>query len=384
MYIEEIIFGKTPWHASSPNKKQTLKFRIALHKIQIMNPKETIQPVAVIGAGTFGTAVANLLAINAPVILYSRNTAVVQQINSTRTLHGIGLSPKIWATHDIQEVADRCRLIFPIVPSTNFRAMMERLGPHLHPYHILIHGTKGFDIPGVTEEELNMGMIRPEQVCTMSKVIIQESSVQRVGCLSGPNLASEILQGQPTATVVGTLFREVFEQAKSVLGSEQFHVFGTSDILGAELAGALKNVIAIGSGILRGKGLGKNIQAMLITRGLQEMIYFGKAFGATTDAFFGTAGIGDLVATATSRQSRNFSLGFRLGKGENIRDIQESMPETAEGVRTLKITYHLSNYFKLKVPITRMLYKVVFEGYDSERALRYLITYPYDVDVDFL
>ena len=349
-----------------------------------MNSKEAVQPVAVIGAGTFGTAVANLLAINAPVILYSRNTAVVQQINSSHVLHGMNLSPKISATHDLREVAERCKLIFPIVPSCNFRAMMERLGPHLHPYHMLIHGTKGFDIAGISEEELNMGFFRPEQVCTMSKVIIQESSVQRVGCLSGPNLASEILEGQPTATVVGTVFREVFEQAKSVLGSEQFHVFGTSDILGAELAGALKNVIAIGSGILRGKGLGKNIQAMLITRGLQEMIFFGKAFGATTDAFFGTAGIGDLVATATSRQSRNFSLGYRLGKGENIREIEASMPETAEGVRTLKITYHLSNYFKIKVPITRMLYKVVFEGYDPERALRYLITYPYDVDVDFL
>ena len=349
-----------------------------------MNQKEAAQPVAVIGAGTFGTAVANLLAINVPVILYSRNTAIVHQVNSTHKLHGVSLSHRLSATHDLKEVAGRCRLIFPIVPSTNFRSMMERLGPYLHPYHILIHGTKGFDIAGVSEEELDLGMIRPEQLCTMSKVIIQESSVQRVGCLSGPNLASEIMQGQPTATVVGTVFREVFEQAKNVLGSEQFHVFGTADILGAELAGALKNVIAIGSGILRGKGLGKNIQAMLITRGLQEMIYFGKAFGATTDAFFGTAGIGDLVATATSRQSRNFTLGYRLGKGESIRDVQESMPEMAEGVRTLKITYHLSNHFKLKVPITRMLYKVVFEGYDPERALRYLITYPYDVDVDFL
>ncbi len=349
-----------------------------------MNADHGPQPVAVIGAGTFGTAVANLLAINSPVLLYSRNTAIVQQINSANRLHGIGLSPKISATHDIREIAGRCRLIFPIVPSASFRAMMQRLGPHLHPYHLLIHGTKGFDVQGISDEELDLGLLRPEHLSTMSKVIIQESSVIRVGCLSGPNLAREIMEGQPTATVVGTVFKEVFQEAKRVLGSEQFHVFGTPDILGAELAGALKNVIAIGSGILRGKGLGKNIQAMLITRGLQEMIFFGKAFGATNDAFFGTAGIGDLVATATSKQSRNFSFGYRVGKGENIQDIQQSMPETAEGVRTLKITYHLSNYFKLKVPITRMLYKVVFEGYDPERAIRYLITYPYDVDVDFL
>lgn len=349
-----------------------------------MGAKEEGQPVAVIGAGTFGTAVANLLAINAPVLLYTRNTAIVQRVNDTRRLHEVDLSPRITATHDIQEVAERCRLIFPIVPSTNFRAMMHRLGPHLHPYHLLIHGTKGFDVQGISEEELDQGLLRPEHVSTMSQIIIQESVVQRVGCLSGPNLAKEIMEGQPTATVVGTVFKEVFQEAKAVLSSDKFHVFGTHDIVGAELAGALKNVIAIGSGILRGKGLGKNIQAMLITRGLQEMVYFGKAFGATTDAFFGTAGIGDLVATATSSKSRNFTFGYRVGKGENIHDIQQSMAELAEGVRTLKITYHLSNHFKLKVPITRMLYKIVFEGYDIDRALHYLITFPYDVDVDFL
>ena len=349
-----------------------------------MELNDTGQTVGVIGAGTFGTAIANLLARNTNVLLYSRNANLVHQINTSHHLYHVELSDKIVATTHIQEVAERCRMIFPVVPSTSFRNMMHRLGPHLRPYHLLIHGTKGFDVHGLTDEEIDQGLLRPEHISTMSQVILQESSVRRVGCLSGPNLAHEIMEGQPTATVVGTVFKEVFQEAKAVLSSEQFHVFGTHDILGAELAGALKNVIALGSGILRGRGLGKNIQAMLITRGLSEMVYFGRAFGATSDAFFGTAGIGDLVATATSKKSRNFTFGFRVGQGEKIEDIMQSMPELAEGVRTLKITKHLASHFKLRVPITQMLYNVVFERYEVDKALRYLITYPYDVDVDFL
>jgi glycerol-3-phosphate dehydrogenase (NAD(P)+) len=218
----------------------------------------------------------------------------------------------------------------------------------------------------------------------MSEIILQETVVKRVGCLSGPNLAAEIMDGQPTATVVGSRFNEVIMEGKRVLSSKHFHVFGTHDILGAELAGALKNSIAIGSGILGGKGMGKNIQAMLITRGLIEMVHFGKAMGATSKAFFGTAGVGDLVATATSKNSRNYTFGYRLGIGDSMDEIIESMPERAEGLRTLEITYLLSKYYKLRVPITQMLYNVVFKGFNIERAIDYLITYPYDVDVDFL
>ena len=205
-----------------------------------------------------------------------------------------------------------------------------------------------------------------------------------VGCLSGPNLASEIMDGQPTATVIGSHFDEVIRLGKRVLSSEHFHVFGTSDLLGAELAGALKNMIAIGSGILKGKGLGKNIQAMLITRGLTEMVHFGNAMGSSSSAFFGTAGIGDLVATATSKDSRNFTFGYRLGMGESIEEIESTMPELAEGVRTLKIARQLAKYYKLRVPITEMLYQIVFEDFDIDRAIHFLITYPYDVDVDFI
>jgi glycerol-3-phosphate dehydrogenase (NAD(P)+) len=176
----------------------------------------------------------------------------------------------------------------------------------------------------------------------------------------------------------------VIDIGKQALTSPQFHVFGSHDLAGAELAGALKNMIAIGSGILRGKGLGKNIQAMLITRGLTEMVHFGQVLDASTSAFFGTAGVGDLIATATSKDSRNFTLGYRLGQGEDIETIERSMPELAEGVRTINIAYHLARHIRLRVPITQMLYQVVFRQFDIDEAIQYLISYPYDIDIDFL
>lgn len=340
----------------------------------------------VIGAGSFGTAVANLLSFNTEVLIYSRQPALVETINQEHRHpdFNINLSERIRATSDLQEVAERCTLIFPIVTSEGFRPMMQSLSPYLKPYHLLIHGTKGFDLKNLREEDLRQGKITRKGVRTMSEVIREESVVVRIGCLSGPNLANEIMEGQPTATVIGSKFDEVINAGKKVLNSKHFQVFGTYEILGAELAGALKNIIAIGSGILSGLGMGKNIQALLITRGLMEMIYFGKAFGTSPKPFVGTAGIGDLVCTATSMSSRNFTFGYRLGSGESKDEILASMPETAEGVRTLKITKFLADHLKLHVPITQMLYRAVHEGYDLKLAIEYLMRYPYYVDVDFI
>jgi len=342
------------------------------------------QPVGVIGAGSFGTAISNLLSHNVDVLLYSRQKDLVDQINSEHKHLNITLSEKIKATNDLEEVAKRCQLIFPIVPSINFRSMMQDLSPFLKPYHILIHGTKGFDLK---DEELSSdkdATLSKDEVFTMSQVIRQESVVLRIGCLSGPNLSVEILDGQPTATVIGSRFNEVIKTGREVLDSDKFHVFGTHDILGAELAGVLKNAIAIGSGILGGLGLGKNIQAMLITRGLGEMVNIGKAMGAERTAFIGTAGIGDLIATATSEKSRNYTFGMRLAKGETLEQITNTMPELAEGVRTIQIMQQISRYYKLHAPITQMLHAVVFDGFKIERAINYLMKYPYAVDVDFL
>lgn len=347
---------------------------------------DSFNPVGVLGAGSFGTAIANLLALNADVLLFSRKQQTVDSINETRTHLGAPVSPRVTATSDLEELAKRCTLIMPIVPSNSFRSMIQALAPYLRPHHIIIHGTKGFDLAGVDEEDLDKPGISISRlnVRTMSEVVLEESSVVRVGCLSGPNLAAEIVAGQPAATVVGSRFREVIQAGQVALNSPKFHVFGSYDILGAELAGALKNIVALGSGVLGGLGLGRNIQGLLIARGLAEMVYFGKSLGASSQAFIGVAGIGDLVATATSSNSRNYSFGLRLAKGETTEQIRESMPELAEGVRTLRIARLLARHYKLHVPITDMLYAVVYNRFPIEKAMEYLMTYPYAVDVDFL
>ncbi len=349
-----------------------------------MSDQPNKQTVGVIGAGSFGTAIAGLLALNTNVLMYCRSEGQAIQINQQRENLGVVLPKNIKAVNDMEFLARQCQLLFPIVPSASFRSMIQELAPFLRPYHMLIHGTKGFDSKGIDIMEPLKEPLRPNQIYTMSEIIRDETVVIRVGCLSGPNLAREIIDGQPTATVIASRFDEVIKIGQEVLSSEQFHVFGTNDIIGAELAGALKNIIAIGSGILDGKGFGKNIQAILINRGLMEMIYFGEWLGADCKSFLGTAGIGDLIATSTSKDSRNFTFGHRLGKGEDRETIMATMPELAEGVRTLKIVYELAKFFKLRVPIFETLHNIVFEGYEVDRAIKYLMTYPYRVDVDFI
>ncbi|MEL7250778.1 MAG: NAD(P)H-dependent glycerol-3-phosphate dehydrogenase [Bacteroidota bacterium] len=341
-------------------------------------------PVGVIGGGSFGTAIANLLAYNRDVILYARNPTVVEQINKRERRHGIILPERVSATNDPAEISEKCRLLFPVVPSDAFRSMMRNFSPYLYPYHLMIHATKGFDVEGRREEDIPEQGVTRQHVNTISEVILQESVIARIGCLSGPNLAKEILEGQPTATLIASKYDEVIRAGKRALSSPLFHVFGSYDLLGAELAGALKNTIALGSGLLKGFGLGKNIQAMLLTRGLMEMVYFGKAMGSEAQAFFGTAGIGDLIATATSKKSRNYTFGFRIGQGESLEEVTHTSPELAEGVRTLLVTRHLAKFYKLRVPITEMLYQIIFEGYPMQKAMDYLMTFPYDVDVDVL
>jgi glycerol-3-phosphate dehydrogenase (NAD(P)+) len=342
------------------------------------------EPVGIIGAGSFGTAMANLLALNTEVLVYSRNPELVKKLEKDRFHFGVKLHDRVKVVNDFSVVADRCQLILPIVPSDNFRSMMRSITDHLDPSHVLIHGTKGFDISGVKLEDIPERGLDRKQVHTMTDVIRQESVVVRVGALTGPNLARELLDGQPSASVIASKFDEVIHRADAVLSSEQLHVFHTHDMLGAELAGVLKNVIALGSGILKGFGLGKNVQAMLITRGLHEMIHFGRVLGSDNRAFFGTAGIGDLIATATSKKSRNYMFGFRLGSGEKLDEVRATSQELAEGVRTLMITRHLAKNIRLRVPITEMLYRIVFEDFPIAEAMKYLVTYPYEVDVDFL
>lgn len=341
-------------------------------------------PIGIIGAGAFGIVMANSAAENQAVLLYTRSAEMADRANRTRGIRGYDLHARVEVTADAEALCRRCDLVLPIVPSTAFRKTIEGFSAYLTPRHFVIHGTKGLDAPVERGGDWRRRKLDRAQVRTMSEVIREESAVIRIGCLSGPNLSSEIAEGQPSATVVASNFDEVVDAGQRALATSRFQVFGSRELLGAELAGALKNGIAVGSGVLAGRGLGKNIQAILLTRGLVEMVELGKAMGASSRAFLGSAGIGDLIATATSEKSRNFTLGLRIGRGETLDEIMAGSTVLTEGVRTLRVAYQLARHYRLHLPIFTTLHHVVIDGYPVDKALNYLMTYPYDVDVDFV
>lgn len=342
-------------------------------------------PIGVIGAGNFGSAVANLLAQNRTVILFARDKKVIRRIEETRENRGHTMHAGVRLTNDMREVAENCQVIFPIVPSAHFRKMIRSISPYLHPYHILIHGTKGFDVQFENGHDLDEHpLISRENVKTMSEVIREESVVVRVGCLAGPNLSKELAAGQPAASVIASQFDEVVSLGKKLLRNERFQVYGNNDLLGVELAGVLKNIIAIAAGALSGMGYGENAKGLLVSRGLVEMIHLGKALGGNVSAFLGVAGIGDLVTTCNSSLSRNFDVGFRLAKGEDLQQILASTDEVAEGINTVHIAKKCADYYRVTAPITNALYRVLFTKLSMKQALRYLMRYPFNVDIDFL
>lgn len=342
-------------------------------------------PVGVIGAGSFGTTVANLLANNRDVLLYARRKEAVDTMLKDCISAGQKLADNVTPTHHLEEVAECCEIIFPVVPSEVFRAMMQQLAPFLRPYHTLIHGTKGFDVfqPTKTTKGAPFNLAR-EDVKTMSEVIREESVVVKVGCLSGPNLVKELVKAQPAATVVASQFEEVITQGQALLKSDRFQVYSSTDLIGVELCGALKNIIAIGAGCLSGLGYGENAKALLISRGIIEMIYIGKAMGASIKPFVGLAGIGDLVATCSSSSSRNHTVGYQLAQGKTLEQSIKNIGEVVEGINTIKIAKGLIEYYQMRAPITEMMYRVLFEGLSVQKAVHYLMKYPMNVDVDFL
>lgn len=341
-------------------------------------------PVGVIGAGVFGTAVANLLAENRDVILYSRRQEVAENILVKRLNRGQQMNPRVKPTGSIEEITSSCTLIFPVVSSASFREMIRTFSPFLRPDHILIHGTKGLDVRLKEGEKMNeKTFLNRKMVRTMSEIILQETEVKRVGCLAGPNLASEIALGQPAASVVASRFDEVIREGQKALRSRRFQVFGNHDITGVELAGVLKNVIAIAAGALSGLGYGENARALLISRGMVEMVHIGKLMGGEPKAFFGLAGVGDLIATCSSEKSRNFTVGYRLAKGETIREILRSMNETAEGVNTVRVTNAFIRSAKTRAPMTETIYKCIFSGMTVKEGVDYLMNLPLGTDVDY-
>ena len=339
--------------------------------------------VGVIGAGSFGTAVANILARKSEVLLYARTAEKVEQLKAERQSSGQPLAEGITVTNDLELVARQCNTIFPIIPSSNFRELMQQFSPYLHPYHMLIHGTKGLDLILPEQRDADFRVSR-DHVKTMSEIIREESVVVRVGCMAGPNLAVELSKGHPAATVIASPFTEVVNEGKKLLRTDNFQVYGNKDLRGVELCGILKNIIAIASGILTGLGFGENAKGLLVSRGLVEMIYLGQALGGEISSFIGLAGIGDLVATASSETSRNFTCGHMLAEGKSLDEIMSEMDETAEGVNTIRIVKQLADGQRIKPLITETLYKILYENMSPSEGVSYLMKYPGNIDIDFL
>jgi glycerol-3-phosphate dehydrogenase (NAD(P)+) len=347
-----------------------------------INASNTIY--GVMGAGSFGTAIANILAHNGNVLLYTRKQQAYDQIAQHRNNRQQTLHPNIQATMDISELCSRCTLIFPIIPAADFRQSMCAASPYLKPHHLLIHGTKGLNIVGKDSEtdmqtNLTIGNIR-----TMSQIILEETAVLRVGCLSGPNLALNLAAQHPAATTIASRFKEVIEQGRKALHTPHFRVYNNTDIIGVELAGAFSKMTAIASGIVGGMGWGENTTAMLLTRALHEIMRLSKALGIENSAFLGLGGIGDMIAVAFSNKSRNYSVGYRLAKGESLAAILADMQETAEGISTVAIAKRLSNHYKVDTPIIDALHNVLFNNEPIANNIQALMQEELNKDIDFM
>ena len=340
--------------------------------------------VGVIGTGNFGTALANLLAEKCNrVLLYARSKQKALKLNQTRKNGCHEIADNVEIITDVSFLAEKCNLIFPIVPSINFREMMKNLSPYLKPYHVLIHGTKGFDF-NKSNKSINPLKESIIQIFTMSEVIRQESSVVRIGCIAGPNLSKEIAAKMPAASVIASEFDEVINLGQKYLKSDRFLVFGSNDLMGTELCGILKNIIAVGAGTIEGMKLGENAKALFITRGMVEMVEIAKAMGGQVEPFLGLAGIGDLIATCSSSLSRNYTVGFRLATGEKLSEIIHSMREVAEGIKTINIIHEWSINYPIRIPITETLYKIIHEKITVEEAHSYMMKFPFTSEIKFL
>ncbi len=340
--------------------------------------------VGVIGTGNFGTALANLLAEKCNrVLLYARSKQKALKLNQTRKNGYHEIADNVEIITDVSFLAEKCNLIFPIVPSINFREMMKNLSPYLKPYHVLIHGTKGFDF-NKSNKSINPLKESIIQIFTMSEVIRQESSVVRIGCIAGPNLSKEIAAKMPAASVIASEFDEVINLGQKYLKSDRFLVFGSNDLMGTELCGILKNIIAVGAGTIEGMKLGENAKALFITRGMVEMVEIAKAMGGQVEPFLGLAGIGDLIATCSSSLSRNYTVGFRLATGEKLSEIIHSMREVAEGIKTINIIHEWSINYPIRIPITETLYKIIHEKITVEEAHSYMMKFPFTSEIKFL
>jgi glycerol-3-phosphate dehydrogenase (NAD(P)+) len=323
----------------------------------------TAKRAAVLGGGSWGTALAHLMALaGADVRLWMRNPERVAEINATHTnsryLKDKQIHERVVATTDLAATATFAEVIVVAIPSSEMRAVAFELSQYVRGDQILLSATKGFEAENLTR---------------MSEVLRAETCCLKVGAISGPNLADEVMDNQPTATVIASPFDEVIEKAAALLAGPTLRVYGNHDIVGVEVHGALKNIIAIAAGVCAGMNLGNNSVAMLLTRGLAEISRFAEALGADRMTALGLAGLGDLIATCASPLSRNNSLGRKLASGLSLAEAQADAIKVAEGVNTTFAAQRHAKRLGVDMPIVRGVHALLFEGVGPKDVLAKLM-----------
>jgi len=318
--------------------------------------------ISVIGAGSWGTTLANLLAEKKyDVTLWAFEENIVDEINRYRTnseyLPGESLSPNIKATGDLKEAVRDAQYIVNVVPTQFTRAVFKGSADFIPDRAIIISAAKG---------------IEQGTLLTVSS-ILQEITERKIAVLSGPSFAKEVVKKHPTAVTLAAENEERGLHLQEIFNTGYFRVYTSTDVTGVELGGALKNVIAIASGISDGLGLGHNARAALITRGLAEIVRLGKAMGSDQRTFSGLSGLGDLVLTCTGPLSRNYTVGLNLGKGMPLRGILTSTKSVAEGVATSLSAYELSRKYNVEMPIVEQVYQVIYKDKSPAEAVKVLM-----------
>lgn len=323
-------------------------------------------PVTILGAGSFGTAIAHILAQNGhDVVLWARDLAVAHDINkhhqNSKYFPGHSLKGFV-AEADIQVALKNAHFVLFAIPSQFLRAQLEHCQTWLPPQAKLINLAKGIE---------NGTLKMPSQIFTD---VLGEAVLKRYATISGPTFAKELYQGSPTAAVVASFDLAVAQKIQHDLSAKIFRLYAAQDVIGVELGGALKNVMALQVGIADGLGFGQNARAGLITRCLHEMMALGNVLGANPLTFAGLSGIGDLILTCTGDLSRNRQVGLRLGRGEKIEDIVKSMNHVAEGVTTAKSVHELMTRHGLDMPNCEHVYRILYEGMTPKEAVNRLLS----------
>ena len=330
--------------------------------------------VTVLGGGSFGTAIANIAAINHHhVTLWMRSEKQAQDIidnrENSRYLPGYKLHDGLTPSLSLKDAVKAADYIFVAVPSKAFRAVAEEMTPFLPAKASLISLTKG---------------IEPHGFKLMSQLLMEIAPGHPVGVISGPNLAKEIADNQISATVIASYSQELRQNVQEMLSCGSFRVYGNPDIYGVEMAGALKNIYAIITGLAVALGMAENTRAAIITRSLAEMSRFAVKLGANPMTFLGLAGVGDLIVTCSSKLSRNYRVGYYIGQGQTLKQAIKNIGETAEGINTLRMVHDKAEELGIYMPLVQGLYRIIYQNCPIEVIAKKLMSGDLAEDVEFM